>query len=159
MRRHRKAVSTVVATVLMTTLTLTLGITAFFWAAQTFGLQVGNAGVYFQNSSKGLLENIVIEDVWFDQTGGKATAWVTVRNVGTIDVKLVAIYTNSTSQTSTTPSITNGITIGVGKAVSIQVSTNYGYTWPSSPSNPQFVYISVATARGTDVRGYWSTTN
>ncbi len=149
-----KAVGTVIATVLMTTLTLTLGIMAFFWAAQTFGVQIGTSGIYFQNSSNGLLESIVIEDVWFNVTSGHATAWVTVRNIGTIDVKLVAIYLNSTSQTNTSPSITNGISLGVGKSVSIQVTTT-----PANWNSYTFAYISVATARGTVVRGYWATSN
>jgi hypothetical protein len=149
-----KAVGTVIATVLMTTLTLTMGIMMFFWASQIFGVQIGSSGVYFQNSSNGLLESIVIEDVWFNVTNSHATAWVTVRNVGSIDVKLVAIYLNSTSQTNTSPSITNGISVGVGKAVSIKVTTV-----PANWNSYTFAYISVATARGTTVRGYWGTSN
>jgi hypothetical protein len=135
----------------MTTLTLTMGVMAFFWASQTFGLQIGSAGVYFKNSSNSLLESLVIEDVWFNSTN---KAWITVRNVGTIDVRIVAIYANSTLQSSTNPAYgSSGILVGVGRAVTIQVTT--GFTWTS----PQFVYISVATSRGTVVRGYWSTSN
>lgn len=149
--RHTLAASTVISTVLMTTLTLTLGVLVFFWASQTFGIQIGNAGVYFQNSSAGLQENVVVEDIWFNATN---QAWITVRNVGTIDVHVVAIYINSTSQTTTVPAITSpGIAIGVGKVVTIKVTT--GFSW----SSQKFVYVSVATARGTVVRGYWNTGN
>jgi len=151
---RRRAVSTVVATVLMITVTLTLGIIAFFWASQTIGLQVGSAGVYFKSSSDSLLENLVIEDVWFNSTN---KAWVTVRNVGQIDFKIVAIYVNSTSQTNTNPLITNGTSIGVGKAKTIQVTVSL--TGFSQWTTNQFVYLSIATARGTVVRGYWSTSN
>lgn len=150
-RRKVLAVATVISTVMMTMLTLTLGIVSFFWASQTFGLQLGNAGVYFKSSSDSLLEGVVIEDVWFNDTN---KAWITVRNIGTIDVKIVAIYVNSTSQTNTLPAISpNGISIGVGRAVAIKVTT--GFTW----SSQKFVYVSVATARGTVVRGYWGTGN
>jgi hypothetical protein len=151
--RRRKAlgVATVISTVMMTMLTLTLGIVSFFWASQTFGIQLGSAGIYFKNSSDSLLEGVVIEDVWFNDTN---KVWITVRNVGTIDVRIVAIYVNSTSQTNTLPAISpNGISVAVGRAVAIKVTT--GFTW----SSQKFVYVSVATGRGTVVRGYWGTGN
>jgi len=151
LKPHRKAVSTVVSTVLMTTLTLTLGLMVFYWASQTFGIQIGNAGITFKQSSDSLLERLVIEDVWFNSTN---VAWITVRNVGSIDVRVVAIYMNSTSQTSTVPAFgSSGILVLVGKAVTIKVTT--GFTWSADKS----VYISIATARGTVVRGYWNTGN
>lgn len=151
LKRHRKAVSTVVSTVLMTTLTLTLGLMVFYWATQTFGIQIGNAGITFKQSSDSLLERLVIEDVWFNSTN---VAWITVRNVGSIDVRVVAIYMNSTSQTSTVPAFgSSGILVLVGKAVTIKVTT--GFSW----SAQKYVYISIATARGTVVRGYWNTGN
>jgi hypothetical protein len=151
MGHRRSGASTVVATVIVTALTLTLGTIAFFWASQTFAIQMGSAGVYFKNNSNSLLENLIIEDAWFNTTN---KAWLTVRNVGTIEVRVVAIYINSTLQSNTSPSYgSSGIFVAVGRAVSIQVTT--GFTWSSN----QFVYISAVTSRGTVVRGYWSTGN
>jgi hypothetical protein len=116
---------------------------------------MGNAGVYFQNSSNAMLENIVIEDVWFTPSQSNNVT-VTVRNTGSINVQIVALYLNSTTQPNTNPSFgTTGISLLVGKAVSIRVYPSTGVTW----STVKVVYISVATARGTTVRGYWSTGN
>ncbi len=154
LRGRDKAVSTVIATVLMTTLTLTLGIMVFFWGSQTFGLQVGNAGIYFNNNSNSLLENIIIEDVWFNQTN---KIYLTVRNIGSIDVSIKAVYVNSTSQTTSPAIPASGYQLTVGNTVTFVVTfSKTGFTaWTSN----QFVYISVATARGLQVRGYWGTLN
>jgi Flp pilus assembly protein TadG len=114
---------------------------------------MGNAGVYFQNRSNVMLEGIVIEDVWFNPSQTNNVT-VTVRNTGSINVQLVALYLNSTPQASTSPSFgTTGISLLVGKAVSIKVTSTL--TW----STVKVVYVSVATSRGTTVRGYWSTSN
>jgi hypothetical protein len=138
----------------MTMLTLTLGVMVFFWASQIFGIQVGNAGVYFQNNSNAMLERIVIEDVWFSPSSPYNIVNVTVRNTGSIDIRIVALYLNSTSQTSTSPSFgTTGISIPVGKAVTIKVTATLSW------STVKVIYVSVATSRGTTVRGYWSTSN
>jgi hypothetical protein len=153
--RHRhRAVSTVISTVLMTTLTLTLGVIVLFWASQTFGIQVGNAGIYFQNSSNAMLESIAIEDVWFSPSSPYNVVNVTVRNTGSIDIRIVAIYLNSTSQTTTSPSFgTTGISIPLGKAVTIKVTSTLSW------STTKVIYVSVATSRGTTARSYWSTGN
>jgi Flp pilus assembly protein TadG len=114
---------------------------------------MGNAGVYFQNNSNAMLESIVIEDVWFNPSQNNNVT-VTVRNTGSINVQLLALYLNSTPQTSTSPSFgTTGISLLVGQSKSIQVTSTL--TW----STVKVVYVSLATARGTTVRGYWSTSN
>jgi len=114
---------------------------------------MGNAGVYFQNNSNAMLETIVIEDVWFNPSQNNNVT-VTVRNTGSISVYIVALYLNSTPQTTTSPTFgTTGISLLVGKSVSIQATSTL--TW----STVKVVYISVATSRGTTVRGYWSTSN
>lgn len=140
---NRKAVSPVISTVLMTTLAIVMGTTVVFWASQTLGVYQGSAGVYFTNRSNALKESFVIEDVWF-YNSNKAN--VTIRNVGSIDLKIVAIYVNSTSY-----SLSQTISVGQSKTITLTLSPNY--------DTSKVYFFNVATARGNKVTEYWKASN
>ena len=154
---NRKAVSTVISTVLMTSLAIMMGTLVVFWASQTLGNYQGSAGVYFANRSNALKESFVIEDIWFYRSS-QPTCWtqsssgsyycvnVTVRNTGAIDLKVVAIYLNSTSYPVSK-------TLTVGQSVTITLTLN-----PAYDSTKVYFFI-IATARGNKVTEFWKASN
>jgi hypothetical protein len=144
----------------MTTLTITLGTVAVIWASQTFGLYQGNAGNYYNSRAAALKETLAIEDVWLynattstcSTQGGTSNAClnVTIRNTGTIEVKIVAIYVKGATKTYISPSsLPVTITVGAAQTFMIRYATPTGWPWGA-------YYIQVATARGNQVSIYWS---
>lgn len=161
--RRNLAVSTVIGTVLMTTLTITLGTLVVIWASQTFGVYQGSAGIYFNSRAAALRETLAVEDIWF-YSSSQSNCWtqstsgsyrcinVTVRNTGTIDLKVSAIYVNSTSMGSsgTTVTPTLPVTITVGGSQTFKII--YNQAWGSTT---KAYFIQVATARGNQVSTFW----
>jgi len=151
--RRTLAVSTVISTVLMTMLSVTLGTVIFFWASQTFGVYQGNAGNYFSSRGAALQEIFAVEDVWFNMSGSTKYMWITVRNTGTIDIKIGAIYVDGTSTYTTSPSLgTSGYQVTVGAAVTFRIT----YTGSKSFSSSNNYFLQVATLRGNQVSTYWT---
>jgi len=151
--RSKKAVSPVIANVLMVMAVFALGTILFAWATSSFGMYQGGAGVWFINRGDALKERLVIECVEFTGTPPGPPAVrdrinVYVRNVGTIDLKVVAIYVNGTTTLvlSTTPSLP--ISLGVGQVTCITVFVS---PWRSD----SVTSIMVATARGNSASGSW----
>jgi archaellum component FlaF (FlaF/FlaG flagellin family) len=87
-----------------------------------------------------LKESFVIEDVWFYNSPKYVN--ITVRNVGSIDMEVVAIYMNGTT-------VWDGSqVIDVGETATIKVI----FAWDSGEYR-----IIVATARGNQAREWYST--
>jgi len=152
--RSKKAVSPVIANVLMVMAVFALGTILFAWATSSFGMYQGGAGVWFVSRGDALKERLVIECVDFAFTGMlRNKIYVYVRNVGTIDLKIVAIYVNGTTTlvASTIPSLVppNTIALVVDQVTCITVVL-------SSPWDSDSVTnIMVATARGNSASGSW----
>jgi len=90
-------------------------------------------------------EAIVVENVWL-QSG--TTIKVFIRNVGTREAVIKAVYVNGTS-VSTSPSL-NPL------GISIPVLGNLTLTISPISYNPKYAQlIVVATARGNQARGEW----
>lgn len=143
---NRRAVSTVISTVLMTSLAITMGTIVVFWASQTLGLYQGGASVFFIQRGEALKESFVIEDIWF-YSNDKVN--VTVRNVGAIEIKIVAIHINGTVY-STNPL---PVTINVGQSVTIKLTLTTPY------DTSKVYFFVVATERGNQVREFWKASN
>lgn len=141
--RNRKAVSTVISTILMTTLAIMMGTLVVFWASQTLGTYQGSAGVFFTNRGAALKESFVVEDIWF-YSSNKVN--VTIRNVGAIEIKIVAVYLNSTSYT-----VSETITVGQSKTITFTLSQTYVST--------SVYFFIIATARGNKVTEFWKASN
>jgi len=86
-------------------------------------------------------ESIVVENVWL-QSG--TTIKVFVRNVGTREAVVKAVYVNGTS-VGTSPSLPQTLIVSGNLTLTISISHNAKY--------PQL--IVVATARGNQARGEW----
>jgi hypothetical protein len=100
--------------------------------------------MYYQQRSNALRESFIIEDVWFNSTASPTTIDITLRNVGLIEVRIVAIYINSTIYTN----MSDLPTIPVGQRSSpIKVSKSPPWVFV----NGQTYRIIIATERGNQV--------
>jgi hypothetical protein len=95
--KRNLAVSTVVANMLMILITLSLAAILVAWAGTTYGAFSGGSSLFFQQRGQALQERYVVEQVFFNKTEGAHTIMIFVRNVGAIEVSLVAIYVNGSS--------------------------------------------------------------
>lgn len=147
LRFNRRGVSTVISTVLMTSLAITMGTIVVFWASQTLGIYQGGASVFFVKRGEALKESFVIEDIWFFTNATNKYVNVTVRNVGTIEIKIAAIHINSTIfSASPLP-----LTLTVGQSRTITLVLNYDAT--------KVYFFVLATERGNQVREFWKASN
>ena len=157
--RSKKAVSPVIANVLMVMAVFALGTILFAWATSSFGMYQGGAGVWFVNRGDALKERLVIECIDFTGTPPGPPSFrdrinVYVRNIGTIDLKIAAIYINRTVGLVSAIYI-NGtvssfpVSLGVGQVKCITVLLSSSWRTNSITS------IMVATARGNSASGTW----
>lgn len=142
--RSVKAVSPVIANVMMAAAVITVGMVALTWATSTFYSHQSGAGAFLLSRREAMKESRVIEDIWFYEGSGKRVN-VTVRNVGSVNLTIAAIYLKN----STHEEIWEGSQmIEVGKAITIEIP----FSWDTG----QYTIV-VATARGNQVRDCYNT--
>jgi len=163
----RRGISTVVANVMMIGITLSLGAILVAWAGQSYGVFSGGSQVFFQQRGQALQESFVIEAAFFVKSS--STLNIFVRNVGAIQVGVVAIYVNGTSISGTnlqsggslcslySSSSNNwlgvqvvceyGLTVSQGDGVVTGGAICSGLAWCSG----SIFYIVVASGRGNQV--------
>jgi len=90
-------------------------------------------------------ERLAIEEVWFTNVVGQDHKNVTIyiRNVGANQIKISAVYVNSTQVWTGT----KALEVGQVDKISLTLTTSWG--------RGCVTYISVATLRGNVVKGYW----
>ena len=167
MRRRRLrrclAVSTVIGNMLMICITLSLAAVLVAWAGTSFGAFSGGSQAFFVQRGQALQERFVIEEVFFNKTAQQI--FLFVRNVGPININIVAIYVNGTSLT---PSTLTGHgwcsfsgtpptqSLGVQSSSSSSSICEFSLTWPTCtypPNNCPWItgnifLIVVASTRG-----------
>ena len=159
--KSRRGISTVVANMMMIGITLSLGAILVAWAGQSYGAFSGGSQLFYQQRGQALQESFVIEEVFPDAKNSSTVVdqlFIFVRNVGFININVVAIYVNGTSFT---PSSSTGhgwcttwpASLGVGSVC------EFALTWSQSSCPPNYCpwvtgnifYIVVASARGNQV--------
>ncbi len=148
--RGRSGVSTVIANMMMIAITLSLAAILVAWAGTSYGAFAGGSQLFFQQRGQALQESFVVENVFFNKTQNRVLVFV--RNVGLININVVAIYVNGTALTPTGSSNTcifsgspSSVSLGVGAVC--EFNLNWGSTWNSG----SIFYIVVASARGNQV--------
>jgi len=101
--KHKLAISTIVANMMMIVITLSLAAILVAWAGTTYGAFSGGSQLYFNQRQQALQERFVVEEVYFNSTGTNHNIIIFVRNVGAINITLVAIYINGNAQSSFAP--------------------------------------------------------
>lgn len=100
--KSKKGLSTVIAQILMISATISIGVIAISWAIPTLTLYQSSAGAYYQMRSDALKESFIIEDVWFSNTTTTPPSInITLRNVGSIEINVSAIYISGTNISGT----------------------------------------------------------
>jgi len=128
--KSRRGISTVVANMMMIGITLSLGAILVAWAGQSYGAFSGGSQLYFQQRGQALQESFVVEAAFFVKSSN--TLDIYVRNVGSIQVYVVAIYVNGTSITGTNLQSGTGLCSLQGTTLNnplnVQVVCEYGLT-------------------------------
>ncbi len=138
--KNGRGLSPVISSVLLAAAVVAIGLTVVVWSNSTFSARQSGASAFLSSRSESLKESFVIEDVWFHSSPKYVN--VTVRNVGSIDMEVAAIYINGTTVWEGSQEIE------VGEAVTIKVF----FTWQLGEYR-----IVVATARGNQAKEWYST--
>jgi archaellum component FlaF (FlaF/FlaG flagellin family) len=130
--KSRLGVSTVIANMIMITITLSLAAILVAWAGTSYGAFTGGTNVFFGQREQALQENFVIEEAFFIKSSN--TLDIYVRNVGAIQISVVAIYVNGTSisgsniQTGGSPPLCSLSTSTNPTTLVVQQVCEYGLT-------------------------------
>lgn len=138
--KSRRGVSPVIASVILIGAAIATGLVVVSWTSSNFATQQNEAGAFFSGRSDALSENFVIEDVWF--YGGGSGVNVTVRNVGTANLTVEAVYFNGTDHLGGS----QDIEVGEAETITMTWSWELGH-----------YYIVVASAKGNQVRELYNT--
>ncbi len=141
--RSRRGISTVVANMMMIGITLSLGAILVAWAGQSYGAFSGGSQLFYQQRGQALQESFVIETVFFETNPPTRQIFVFVRNVGLININIVAIYVNGTSLTPVSGNVDMDhahfpellLSLGVGSVC------EYSLNWPNSACPPQLLPV------------------
>jgi hypothetical protein len=150
----RRGISTVVANMMMIGITLSLAAILVAWAGASYGAFSGGSQLFFQQRGQALQENFVIEEVFFEKNVTNRQIFVFVRNVGLININVVAVYSNGTSLTPNTVLKVFGpcAFAGTPLSVSIGVGQVCEFTWnPTVWTSGSIFFFVVASIRGNQV--------
>ncbi len=90
------------------------------------------------NLRENMGERVVVEDVWFNDAGGSLDVYL--RNVGKVDIDVVAVYVNHEAQE-------------IKSALSSKVNEDGWLSVASKWESGDVYYIDIVTGRGTHVAG------
>ncbi len=90
------------------------------------------------NLRENMGERVVVEDVWFNDAGGSLDVYL--RNVGKVDIEVVAVYVNHEAQE-------------IKSALSSKVNEDGWLSVASKWESGDVYYIDIVTGRGTHVAG------
>ena len=146
----RRAISTLLANVIVITMVISLGTMLYVWTTGVMGTYQGAAGIWFSTRSEVMKERLAIEEVWFTNIapGDQKNITIYMRNVGANEIKIAAVYVNSTQAWTGTKAINIGQVSRISLDLRLLTANN---KWGKGC----VTYISVATLRGTVVKGYW----
>src|SRR4030042_921554 len=94
--RNKKAVSTVIATLLMINVAVVSGVLVYTWTQGVLGEYTSGATSYFHDRGETMREKIAMENLRYENTTNYKLN-KTIRNTGTKDVWIAAIYVNGTN--------------------------------------------------------------
>jgi len=141
----KKALSPVVATLLMVATVFAMFAILYPWATSSLMLYQSSANIWFSSKEDATKERIAVEMLLFNMTTNKTDVYV--RNMGEIDVKIVAIYVNGSDfSAAVTPLLTGGCSIYAKTGIG-QNTARFSVTIPSYSS----ANVRVVTARGSQV--------
>jgi hypothetical protein len=139
---------------LMILITLSLAAILVAWAGSSYGAFAGGSQLFFQQRGQALQENFVIEEVFFNKTSPSYQIFVFVRNVGYININIVAIYVNGISL-SPVSGPSHGWCAFSGSPLSASLGVgsvcDFSLNWGSAWTSGTIFDIVVASERGNQV--------
>jgi len=144
LNQAREAISPVISTLIIVATVFAMFAIVFSWATPTLTLTQSSAALWYGGQEEAARERLTVEMVYFNQTSHTIDLYV--RNVGAIDVKIVAVYVNGSDVTGqVTPTLANGYRIPAqapGAQSVAKLSINQSWV------KGETYYVKVVTARG-----------
>lgn len=144
---------------------MSLGSMLFVWATSNFGLYQSSTGIWFQGKQQALQERFVPEMLWFTCSGTSCSqTTIYIRNVGSVNVQIAAVYFNGTRSTSATYCIDTASAcspttpfptsppypnVGVQQVLKLQVN------WSPALSKGAILNLALATTSGNTMTSTW----
>jgi FlaG/FlaF family flagellin (archaellin) len=128
--KRKLAISTVIANMLMIAITLSLAAVLVAWAGTSYGAFSSGSQLFFVQRGQAMQERFVIENAFFIKSSN--TLDIYVRNVGAIEIQVVAIYVNGTSLSGSNIQTATGLcslySSSLNNALGVQSVCEYGLT-------------------------------
>ena len=142
----KRALSAIVSTILMVNIIIAMFVLIFAGFVPTISLTQSQANLWYNSQADSSRERLSIEMVVFNgTTASNKNITAFVRNVGPIDVKIIAAYVNGTLQNSVQPTLTGGYPIYVEAGSARYVAPfQIKYNWVGNVTYT----VKLATARG-----------
>lgn len=140
----RGAISPVISTLIIVATVFAMFAIVFSWATPNLTLTQSLAALWYGGQGEAARERLTVEMIHFNQTSGTIDLYV--RNVGEIDVKIVAVYLNGSDVTGqVTPTLGEGYRLyaqAPGAQSVAKLSINHAWV------KGQTYHVKVVTARG-----------
>ncbi len=143
--KQRKAFSEIVASLILLMIVSGLGTILYGFTLDVSQSQREKLIVTYQDSSDGLLEKVVLVDVWFDQSDD--TLNITLFNYGEIETSINTIYINGNPVTN--------VSSGLGTDILVQKMGEIVFTSPVNVSPDETIEVLLISTRGLSYETSW----
>jgi flagellin-like protein len=136
----KRGISPILATLLLVVIAVAAIIVTYAWIMAFMGAQTGAAGTMLN-----------IENVYWNSTS--STTDMTVRNIGTSDVRIISLYIGTTA--SNLIPVTTNTDIGSGELLPVEQSVTITLSWPNalvtSWINGKTYYFKIVPETGSEL--------
>jgi FlaG/FlaF family flagellin (archaellin) len=157
---NKKAVSTVIATLLMINVAIVSGVLVYTWTQGVLGEYTSGTTSYFHDRGETMREKIAMENLRYENTTNYKLN-ITIRNTGTKDVWLAAIYVNGTDIISGVNATWDGnqtVSPIDGKYhLLVAHALTFAFSDPGY-NQDDIMHVSVVTSEGCKISEYWKAT-
>jgi FlaG/FlaF family flagellin (archaellin) len=157
----KKAVSTVISTLLMINVAIVSGVLVYAWTQGVLGEYTSGATSYFHDRGETMREKIAMENLRYDENSTNYKLNITIRNTGTKDVWIAAIYVNATDILSGVNATWDGnqtITPIEGKYhLLVAHALTFAFSDPGY-NQDDIMHVTVVTSEGCKISEYWKAT-
>jgi archaellum component FlaF (FlaF/FlaG flagellin family) len=158
---NKKAVSTTISTLLMINVAIVSGVLVYAWTQGILGEYTSGTTSYFHERGETMREKIAMENFRYDENSSNYKMNLTVRNIGSKDVWISAIYVNGTDVISLINATWDGnqtVTPVDGEYhLLVSHTLTFAFADPGYNQN-DIMHVSVVTSEGCKVDEYWKAT-
>ena len=157
----KKAVSTIISTLLMINVAIVSGVLVYAWTQGVLGEYTSGTTSYFHERGETMREKIAMENLRFDENATNYKMNITIRNTGSKDVWIAAIYMNGTDIVSGVNTAWDGNQTVAPVDGKYHLLVSHALTFAFSDpgySEGDIMHLSIVTSEGCKIAEYWKAT-